>query len=338
MNKETDIFSIDDNLINCIQDCLSNVSSLTTIAKNLSIIEIKKLIKKENLEVNNNKQQIIKKNVFEIIVNSVLGVLGTSKFKIEKTFSPQKCPSCNGNQLNPFEINYVKINLDNYFGTEFDLDEFIKPIKGEAKCRKCKKKIKSEFNFTLLPEILMIILGAKPGNKYFRYKYNHTFKYLNKNNNNNPTECNYILKGLIGQMSLLKYKSFLFNNEAMFKNEYERNNDIFSNPTILFYEGPKKKYNEDNEYLEPDEIYLEENINNDNTITVYFNFEKYEKKVYVNIGINEKFSKAISELKEKYMWLRHLKNLKFYLNKKLLDENKTLAENGIQADSFIDIV
>ena len=170
-----------------------------------------------------------------------------------------------------------------------------------------------------------------------KYKYNTTFKYINKADNR-ATDCNYILKGLIGQIDLLKFKSFLFDNEKSFEKDYERNEEIFSNPTILIYEGPKKKYNEENEYIEPDDIEMEDENNEDNKITVYFNFEKYGKKIYIDISPDVKLNETLSELKEKYNWLKHLKNLKFYLNNKLLKENKTLKENGVKDGSVINII
>ena len=337
MQRETNILSLEDNLINCIQECLSNVSSFSNIARNLSRNEIKKIIKKENLEANKNEKRLLKKNNFEIITNSVIAILGNDKFKTEKTLFPEKCPFCKYKRFDSFDMNYIKINLDNYAGVEFNLDDFFDTIKGIDKCRKCKKEINMEFNFISLPEILIIILGSKTEDKYLKYKYNTTFKYINKKNNTN-TDCNYILKGLIGQTDLLKFKSFLFDNETSFKKNYEQNEEIFSNPTILFYEGPKKRYNEDDEYLEPDDREMEEDNDDDNKITVYFNFEKYGKKIYIDLDPNIKLSEAISELKEKYSWLKHLKNLKFYLNNKLLKENKTLTENGILESSEINII
>ena len=171
-----------------------------------------------------------------------------------------------------------------------------------------------------------------------KYEYNTTFKYFNKKNNS-TSDCHYILKGLIGQIDLLKFKSFLFDNEKSFKKDNEKNKEIFSNPTILFYEGPKKNYNEYNEYLEPNEIEIEmEDEVVDNKITVYFNFEKFGKKIYIDIDPNVKLSEALSELREKYNWFKHLKNLKFFLNNKLLSEQKTLKENGIQDSSEINII
>ena len=336
MKKETNLLSLDDNLINCIQECLSNVSCFSNIAKNLSKSEIKNIIKKENLEANKDEKRIIKKNNFEIITNSIISMLGNDKFKTEKTSSPEKCPFCNTNKFDPFDINYIKMNLDNYMGNEFNLNDFFDTVKGEIKCRNCKKEIKMEFNFTSLPEVLVIILGSKSENKNLKYEYNTTFKYFNKKNNS-TSDCHYILKGLIGQIDLLKFKSFLFDNEKSFKKDNEKNKEIFSNPTILFYEGPKKNYNEYNEYLEPNEIEMEDEVV-DNKITVYFNFEKFGKKIYIDIDPNVKLSEALSELREKYNWFKHLKNLKFFLNNKLLSEQKTLKENGIQDSSEINII
>jgi hypothetical protein len=336
MKRETNLLSLDENLINCVQECLSKVSCFSDIAKNLSKSEIKKIIKKENLEANKDEKRIIKKNNFEIITNSIISMLGNDKFKTEKTSSPEKCPFCNINKFDSFEINYIKINLDNYLGKEFNLNDFFDTVKGKIKCRNCKKETKMEFNFTSLPEVLVIILGSKSENKNLKYEYNTTFKYFNKKNNS-TSDSHYILKGLIGQIDLLKFKSFLFDNEKSFKKDNEKNEEIFSNPTILFYEGPKKKYNEDNEYLEPDDIEMEDE-NGDNKITVYFNFEKYGKKIYIDIDPNVKLSEALSELREKYNWFKHLKNFKFYLNNKLLSEQKTLKENGIQDGSEINII
>ena len=335
MNRQTNLFSMDDNLINNIQTCLSNISS-TSLAKNLSKNQIKNNIKNENLASEDN-QRIIKKNNFEIVVNSIIAILGEDKFKIEKALFPQNCPFCKNNINSSFDINFLTINLNNYLGKEFDLDEFIRNYKGESTCQKCKKKYNSEFAFVLLPEILIVILGAKSENKTFSYKYSSSFKYFNKINNS-PISCNYILKALIGQIDVLKFKSFLFNNEREFNNYFQQNRDIFSNPTILFYEGPKKRYNDDEEYLYPDQI-EDNDVNNNNSgdITVFFNFPKYNKKIFLYSKLNEKFSKVIADLKEKYEWLQHLKNLKFSLGNKILDKNKTLAENGIQDNSEINI-
>lgn len=337
MNRQTNLFSFEDNLINCIQNCLSNIPSFSTLAKHLSIDEIKKNIKKEQLQ-SEEKQRIIKKNTFQMIVNSIISVLGNDRFKIEKAIFPQNCPFCQYGVHNSFDINYVAINLSNYLGEEFDLKEFIRPIKGEAKCRKCKKNIDSEIAFTLLPEILIVVLGAKSENKFFSYDYSSSFQYYDKNNNR-TINCNYILKALIGQTEILKFKPFLFNNETSFNNYFEQNKDIFTNPTILFYEGPRKVNSEDNEYLEPDDLENEDNDVNDNNnlITIYFIFTENGKKIYLDYDPNEKFSKAVEELKEKYIWLKSFKNMKFYLGDKILDGNKTLAENGIQDNSEINI-
>lgn len=336
MNRKTNIVNLDENLINCIKECLSNVSSFSNLVSHLSDNEIRKEIKKENEESKN--QTIARRNKFEIIINSIITLLGDDKFKIEKTISPKVCPFCQNQYFSTFNLKYIKVNLDNYLGETFSLEEFCRPIKGENQCRKCKKTINIEYNFTLLPEILVVILGSKSYNKVFEYKYKSTLNYTKKNNSNTNSE--YILKSLIGQLDELKYKSFLFTNEKNFSNYYKQNEDIFSSPTILFYEGPKMSHNEDAEYLQSDYLgympqQVNDNINNNNIITIYFNFVKYDKKIYLDINKNEKFNKAIDELKEKYNWLKKFKYLKFYFNNNTVDNNKTLSENGIIDSSEI---
>ena len=77
------------------------------------------------------------------------------------------------------------------------------------------------------------------------------------------------------------------------------------------------------------------NINNNNIITIYFNFVKNNKKIYLDINKNEKFKNAVDELKEKYNWLKNIRNLKFSFNNKIVNNNKTLTENGIVDGSEI---
>ena len=335
MNRDTNIFTLDENLVNCVLNCLSNISSVSNIALNLSKNEIKNNIKKGIEESREN--EIIKKNNFEIVVNSVISLLGYDKFNIEKTFLPQTCPNCRNDMSFTFNTQYIKINLDEYLGDVFSLKDFFRTIKGQLKCRKCQKYLDSEVIFTLLPEILIIVLGAKSQNKTFNYDYNTSFQYYNKKNNNNIKNCPYTLKSLIVQTEELSFTPFLFRNETEFRNNCQRYADIFSAPTILFYEGPKKPYNEDGEYLEND--YIREMPmpagNNNQKITIYFKFNKYNKELYLDIEPTEKFSNAIIELRRKYDWLRD--NLKFYFNGKILDNSKTLAENGIQDNSQINI-
>ena len=75
--------------------------------------------------------------------------------------------------------------------------------------------------------------------------------------------------------------------------------------------------------------------NNNQKITIFFKFNKYNKELYLDIEPTEKFSNAIIELRRKYDWLRD--NLKFYFNGKILDNGKTLTENGIKDNSQINI-
>ena len=329
--QRTNLFNLDDKLINCIKDSLSNCSS-QSFSKNLSNNEIKKRIKEENDQLRN--EDIYKKNNFEVVVNSVITILGEDKFKTVRILYPDKCQFCKNNILSsPFDVNYIKINLDDYLGNDFDLKDFIKTLKGEQKCINCQKFIKVEHYITYLPEILVIILGSKSQNKKLNYEYRTKLSYLDIKNNNSIKSSEYVLKSLIGQIDELEFKPFIFRNERDFNNEYAQNENIFSSPTILFYEGPKKPFNEQGEYLEDE--YLRDEPINANQITLYFNFEKHKKKIYIEIDKNVKFKTAIDELKEKYDWLNNLGNLKYYFNKKPLDNNKTLAQNGLQDNSEI---
>ena len=332
MNRRTNIISFDENLIKCIKNCLSNVSSFSNLARNLSDNEIRREIKKENEEAEN--QKVTKKNSFEIIINSIITLLGDDKFKIEKTVTPNGCPFCN-KQSCPFYLKYITINLDDFLGSEFSLEEFCCPVRGGTKCRNCHKNINVEYNFTFFPEILVIILGSKSLDKVLNYKYKTEINYSRKNNEN--VNSIYTLKSLIGQIEELKFKSFLFNNERDFKNSYVQNKDIFSNPAVLFYEGPKMSFNDNEEYLQSDylENMMEQEDDNNSIITIYFNFVKNKKQIYLDINKNEKFSKAITQLKEKYNWLKQMRYLKFYFNNKEVDNNKSLVENGIIDNSEI---
>jgi hypothetical protein len=319
----------DEKLINCIKTCLNNISSLSNLAINLSNDEVKKEIAKENEDSKN--QKIAQKTNFEIIVNSIITLLGDDKFNIEKSVSPKGCPFCK-NQSSSFDLNYIKINLDNYIGNNFSLEEFCRPVRGESYCRKCKKNINVEYNFANFPEILIIILGSKSYNKSFYYNYR--LNLLNNNSKASP----YVLKSLIGQIDDLKFKSFLFDKERDFDNNNEQYKNIFSCPTILFYEGPKRPNNEKGEYLQNNYLGAMDEEDNDDLITIYFNFVKHDKKIYLDINKNEKFKKAIIQLKEKHNWLKQIRNLKFYFNNKEVDNNKTLVENGITDNSVINII
>ena len=58
------------------------------------------------------------------------------------------------------------------------------------------------------------------------------------------------------------------------------------------------------EYLQNDDLREIDEEDNDDNITIYFNFVKYDKKFNLEINSNKKFKKAITELKEKYNCLK----------------------------------
>ena len=333
MNDQTHlVFDLEKILINEVKKCLSNTKHFKNVSNNIDSEDVKSYMKKLQSE---KSAEIRERNIYETIIDSITVLLGSDKFKFAKTFK-QHCQYCQNFNSSSLEKRYLKINLENYSGEEFNINEFFEPLQSEWRCKNCKKNIVSEFYFHSLPEILIIILGAKGEEKALDYKYKENFQFTNKNNR--PEGINYALKALIGQISKYEFKSYIFRNERDFKNIFEGNKPIFSYPTILFYEGDKmiSGNDEDSDYLDPNE--MPERKQGARKIMIYFNFRLEKKQIYLEIENNEKFGNAIIALKEKYSWLKRMRNLRFLFGSKYLDENKTLQENGLEDNSEIDII
>lgn len=333
MNDQTHlVFDLEKILINEVKKCLSNTKHFKNVSNNIDSEDVKSYMKKLQSE---KSAEIRERNIYETIIDSITVLLGSDKFKFAKTFK-QHCQYCQNFNSSSSEKRYLKINLENYSGEEFNINEFFEPLQSEWRCKSCKKNIVSEFYFHSLPEILIIILGAKGEEKALDYKYKENFQFTNKNNR--PEGINYALKALIGQISKYEFKSYIFRNEREFKNIFEGNKTIFSYPTILFYEGDKmiSGNDEDSDYLDPNE--MPERKQGARKIMIYFNFRFEKKQIYLEIENNEKFGNAIIALKEKYSWLKRMRNLRFLFGSKNLDENKTLQENGLEDNSEIDII
>ena len=58
------------------------------------------------------------------------------------------------------------------------------------------------------------------------------------------------------------------------------------------------------EYLQNDDLRELDEEDNDDNITIYFNFVKYDKKFYLELIRIKNSKKAITELKEKYNWFK----------------------------------
>ena len=83
-------------------------------------------------------------------------------------------------------------------------------------------------------------------------------------------------------------------------------------------------------------------IKNDNLqgkmIFITFTYKENNKQIFLDTNENEIFENIIIQLKEKYLWLKDLKNLAYYFNNKKLSKNdyKTSAKNlGLKDNSNI---
>ena len=125
------------------------------------------------------------------------------------------------------------------------------------------------------------------------------------------------MKALIGITYNFQFTHHLFNDEEEFNKQQK---DISYYPIFLFYERIENdKNNNDKDY----------NINSTKEIILYFFCTAAYGNIYIRTRTDEIFSSVIQKLKDKYPELKILKNLKFYSDTAILDENKTLAENGI---------
>ena len=331
------ILDTDKIIINDVKKCLSN-TGFKNISNDIRDNEIKNYMMKLKSESNSN---IRPKNNFELIIDSIAILLDDDKFKFEKS-QTQHCKVCNNHFLNTFSKRYVKITLDNYEGQVYNIDEFFEKLESEWRCKNCKQPATTVFNYISLPEILIIILGYKGEDRAIKYNYKEKFKYLNKNNKYNS--ASYILRSLICETGKTQIKPFLFRNETDFNKNLQKNEGIFSYPTILFYEVDKKN-NINNEEEDVEMEYLNENQMPEKNqkgkkIMVYFKFKfrKDGKEIYLEIDNTEKWGQALIELKDKYNWLKSMKNLKFKFGNRTLNDLKSLEENGLDDGSEIDII
>jgi len=147
-------------------------------------------------------------------------------------------------------------------------------------------------------------------NKINNFQGNNNQIYMNNNMNSN-----------------MNYNMNYNMNMNMNNNMYNNMNNNMNNNVI------NNNYNQNN-------IIQNQNQNNtdfnfDGIVCLIFTFPAYKKDIYIDIGENEKFSKVIDELKEKYMWLNKLKDLQFFYKNKKIDNNKTVKENGLDDSNKI---
>ena len=156
-------------------------------------------------------------------------------------------------------------------------------------------------------------------NNINNFQGNNNQIYMNNKNQNAMSNNNF------SNMNNMNYNMYnnmynnMNNNMNMNMNNNMNNNLINNN------------YNQNNIIQDQNNT----NYNFDGIVCLIFTFPAYKKDIYIDIGENEKFSKVIDELKEKYMWLNKLKDLKFLYKDKEIDKNKTVKENGLDDSNKI---
>lgn len=76
-----------------------------------------------------------------------------------------------------------------------------------------------------------------------------------------------------------------------------------------------------------------QNNTEDKEINLIFNI--FGKELYLDVKESSSFDKVIDQLNNKYLWLKHIENTSFEINKKNISRNKTVKENGLKDNSII---
>ena len=73
-------------------------------------------------------------------------------------------------------------------------------------------------------------------------------------------------------------------------------------------------------------------------IFITFTFKK-GKQIFLDINKNQTFQNAITQLEDKYEWLKNIKNRKYTFNNKIIENyNQTLTQLKIEESSNIIIL
>jgi len=256
---------------------------------------------------------------------------------------------------NDKKIKYPEINLSlEYLDLKNDGDKFIYKIKrGSYNLKALMVKENSDFSCIMInqindldkyknnskfeiPLVLLYHKEEKDGEvndlkpyeniikeleKYYR---ENIYKNINNNNGNNIQYLNQPTKNIINS---------LINNNQNNNNKVINNNIPNYNN---FYNFNNNQINMINNF---NQNYINQNQNNTNynnkIVLLTFTFPVYEKDLHIEINENLNFSKVIDELKKKYIYLKELKDLRFFLNNKEIDNKKTVKENGLNDSNKI---
>ena len=166
-------------------------------------------------------------------------------------------------------------------------------------------------------------------------------QYYRDNNFNNPNQMNNN-----NANNNFKAQNVLFNNsnDNNINNNAIDNNIPFSNQNIMNNYNINNNINNSNIPISNPVNANNDNLKNETTLSknenefvLYFNFSN-GKQLYLNVNKFLIFNQVIIELKNKYSWMNGLKIKNFSFNKKILDYNKSVKDNGLSDLSEIDII
>ena len=167
-------------------------------------------------------------------------------------------------------------------------------------------------------------------NFYNNQGNNNQINMINNNqySNNQNYPINAMYNNNFNNMNNINMNNNMYNNmnNNMNNNNMNMNNNMNNNVI-------NNNFNQNNIIQNQNQNNINYNI--DGIVCLIFTFPAYKKDIYIDIGENETFNKVIEELKEKYMWLNKLKDLKFVYNNKEINGNKTVKENGLNDSNKI---
>ena len=310
-NKWNNYFTNNQKIINTNNMDLSNSNNNITISfgNNNNINNEKKIINNPNINANNNMH----------FLNYSTGYIN--------------------NDAN--YMNYNLNNMNNYINNNMSI-------------------INKDYNYN---SIMNNNMNIRTGNLYNfnNYMNNSINNNINKINNNNMNyNTNYSFNSMKANVNNMNSMYNNINNEMNFisNNNYKMNNNINCINTNISNANTNNNTNKINNI---NNINYMNNINNNNNnfiniadnniknndisdsenfFCIIFNFEEYNKKIFIDVDENLQFREVIELLEEKYNWLRYIKERTYiFKNKEIAGEqmNYSIKKLGICSNDLISI-
>ena len=149
-----------------------------------------------------------------------------------------------------------------------------------------------------------------------------------QNNNSLTSLCLNSPKKEIKKINyIINNKNNLSNFMIQPNNKYTSN--VHKNNNINLY----KNYNQ----ISYNNIMSKKNEKENKEITLYFKF-KNGKELYLDVKENYIFQEVINQLENKYLSIKNLNIIDYRFNGKTISKTKTVEENGLKNNSYIDII